>query len=98
MADDEEVERILRPIKVLQAHLPQDLQEHINDKINLALDQFKIEKDIATFMKKQLDDYSKATWHCVVGKCFGCSITHATKYMYFLQIDGHYVLIFASLD
>lgn len=38
------------------------------------------------------------TWHCVVGRNFGCSITHDTKFVMFLQVELLHVLIFKSLE
>ena len=71
--------------------------------VNDALDKFSIEKDIATHMKKQFDEKHQdgdkdATWHCVVGKSFGCSITHETKYVIFFKVEQMHVLIFKSLS
>ena len=61
-----------------------------------ALDQFQIEKDVATVVKKKFDETYGGTWHCVVGRNFGCSVTHQTKYLLFFQIDEIYVLLFCS--
>ena len=40
----------------------------------------KIDKDVATTLKKKFDTHDTfgGTWHCIVGKNFGCSITHET--------------------
>ena len=53
---------------------------------------------MATFVKKKCDEELGGTWHCVVGRNFGCSITHDTKYVLFIQIDQMHVLLFKSLD
>ena len=66
------------------------------DEIDAALDQFQIEKDVATVVKKKFDETYGGTWHCVVGRNFGCSVTHQTKYLLFFQIDEIYVLLFCS--
>jgi len=36
-----------------------------------AIDKYSIEKDIATFVKKEFDKKHTPTWHCVVGRNFG---------------------------
>ena len=95
---DDEVEREMRTCDVIRAEMSEEMQEFGIDKINLALDEHKIEKDIATFIKKQYDEKFSGTWHCVVGKCYGCSITHETKYLFFFICAGHYVLIFQSAE
>jgi len=28
------------------------------------------------------------TWHCVVGRNFGCSVTHETKYLVFFKVGN----------
>ena len=86
----------MRPVKVIRAEMPEEHQAFGNDKINEALDSCKIEKDIATKMKKDFEDKFSGTWHCIVGKCYGCSITHETKFLYFFKCEGQYVLIFQS--
>ncbi|TYZ59994.1 hypothetical protein PybrP1_002169, partial [[Pythium] brassicae (nom. inval.)] len=35
-----------------------------------------IEKDIATDLKKHFDQKHGQTWHCIVGKRFGCSVAY----------------------
>ncbi len=55
-------------------------------------------QDMATFVKKKCDEEFGGTWHCVVGRNFGCSITHDTKYVLFFQIDQMHVLLFKSLE
>ena len=55
-------------------------------------------QDMATFVKKKCDEVHGGTWHCVVGKNFGCSITHDTKYVMFFKVDLMSVLVFKSLD
>ncbi|KAI9981809.1 hypothetical protein PInf_009588 [Phytophthora infestans] len=70
------------------AHLIQILQATPN----------AIEKDIATDMKKYFDQKYGQTWHCVVGKGFGCSIAYDTQYLLFFRADQHYVLLFKSTE
>jgi dynein light chain LC8-type len=57
-----------------------------------------IEKDIATDMKKYFDQKHGQTWHCIVGKGFGCSIAYDTQFLLFFQADQHYVLLFKSVE
>ena len=66
--------------------------------VNEALDKFQIEKDMATNVKKRCDDDLGGTWHCVIGRNFGCSITHDTKFVLFFQADLMHILLFKSLD
>ncbi len=36
-----------------------------------ALEKFTVEKDIASFIKKEFDKRHGPTWHCIVGRHFG---------------------------
>lgn len=65
-----------------------------------AMDKFTMDKDVATEVKKNcdLDAALTGTWHVVVGRNFGCSITHDTKYVLFVQVDQTHCLIFKSLE
>merc|ERR1719230_370632 len=49
-------------------------------------------------MKKAFDEKFQGTWHCVVGKCFGCSITHETRYLLFFKCEDNHVLLFQSTE
>jgi len=55
-------------------------------------------KDVSTYVKKKCDEELGGTWHCIVGRNFGCSITHDTKFVVFFQVDLMHVLLFKSLD
>lgn len=57
-----------------------------------------IEKDIATEMKKCFDQKHGPTWHCIVGKTFGCSVAYDTQYLLFFRADQHYILLFKSAE
>uniref|UniRef100_K3WNE9 Dynein light chain n=1 Tax=Globisporangium ultimum (strain ATCC 200006 / CBS 805.95 / DAOM BR144) TaxID=431595 RepID=K3WNE9_GLOUD len=70
------------------AHLIEFLQANPN----------AIEKDISTDMKKYFDQRHGQTWHCIVGKRFGCSIAYDTQFLLFFQADQHYILLFKSAE
>lgn len=53
-------------------------------------------QDIATYVKKKCDEEFGGTWHCVIGRNFGCSITHDTKFVLFVQLDQMHALLFKS--
>lgn len=42
-------------------------QEAVNTAI-VALEKHTVEKDVATYIKKEFDRLHGTTWHCVVGK------------------------------
>jgi dynein light chain LC8-type len=43
-----------------------------------------VEKDIASFIRREFEAKYNPTWHCIVGRNFGSFITHETKhFIYF---------------
>ncbi|KAH3673373.1 hypothetical protein WICMUC_003692 [Wickerhamomyces mucosus] len=54
---------------ILKAHdISDELQQAIFDLSSKALGQYSVEKDIASFIKKELDQEFGHTWHVVVGE------------------------------
>ena len=41
------------------------------DCATAALEKFNVEKDIAAYIKKEMDKKYNPTWHCIVGRNFG---------------------------
>lgn len=77
-----------------------DLAEEIQTRVlELALDATKaysVEKDIATFLKKELDLLYGPTWHVIVGKSFGSYVTHEQGYFAYFYVGELAFLIFKS--
>jgi dynein light chain LC8-type len=85
-------------IKIHKAEIPDDMRDQAIGAVKKELGKGIIEKDVATNVKKYCDEKFTGTWHVVVGRNFGCSITHDTKYVLFFMVDLMHVLIFKSLD
>ena len=85
-------------IKIRKTDVEPEKEEKIIAFTTASIEKFQIEKDIATEIKKRCDEQFGGTWHVIVGKNFGSSITHDTKYVMFFQVDLLCVLIFKSLE
>merc|ERR1712070_327345 len=85
-----------RKITMHLVELPDVMKNNCVSAIDDSLDKFTIEKDVATAVKKKFDEEYGGTWHCVVGRNFGCSVTHQTKFLLFFEIDEMSVLLFCS--
>lgn len=76
------------------------MQEEVQTRIfELAADavhSYKLEKEIATFLKKELDQLYGPTWHVIVGKSFGSYVTHEQGYFVYFYIGELAFLIFKS--
>jgi dynein light chain LC8-type len=86
-----------RKVVLLATDMSAAQQAQVIAAASEGMTQHKIEKDIATFVKKKFDE-GGGTWHCVVGKDFGCSICHECLSSMFFTIDGQYVLLFKSQE
>lgn len=76
-----------------------DLPEEIQTKVFELAEQsllYKIERDIATFLKKELDQQYGPTWHVIVGKSFGSYVTHEQGFFIYFYIGDLAFLIFKS--
>ncbi|KAJ5697297.1 hypothetical protein N7540_001542 [Penicillium herquei] len=61
-----------------------------------AMDKYRIEKDIAQYIKKEFDSRRGATWHCVVGRNFGSFVTHETKHFIYFYLGHCAILLFKT--
>lgn len=56
---------------IKNADMSEDMQQAAVDIASQAMDKFNIEKDIASYIKKEFDQRYNPTWHCIVGRNFG---------------------------
>merc|ERR1712100_753818 len=84
----------------IESDMPDALKFAVFEAASAAIAENKIDKDVATTLKKKFDAHETygGTWHCIVGKNFGCSITPETQYSMFFEIRGTHFLLFKSKD
>ncbi|KAK2197211.1 bifunctional Dynein light chain [Babesia duncani] len=63
---------------------------------NEALEKFKVEKDIAAYIKKEFDRRFEPTWHCIVGRNFGSYVTHEKGCFIYFYIGSTAILLFKN--
>jgi dynein light chain LC8-type len=95
--EEDEVPAMPMP-EVLASDLPLADQEKVFRMTAVARSKEKIEKDQATHIKKELETAFGGMWHCILGACYGVSITNETKSMLFFKTGLKYVLVFRTLD
>lgn len=74
----------------------EEIQTKVLELASEAIDTYKVEKDIATYLKKELDLLYGASWHVIVGKSFGSYVTHEQGYFAYFYIDDLAFLIFKN--
>jgi len=92
------VEKVHRSyLAILKASdLAEDIQLKIFELADQAIQNYKLEKDIAAFLKKELDQVYGPTWHVIVGKSFGSYVTHEQGYFVYFYIGELAFLVFKS--
>ena len=95
-----EEEKVVLEAQIATADMPDAMKEVVIETAKKACEEYSIDKDIATAIKKKFDEHEEymGTWHCIVGKNFGCSITHETQYSIFFSLGGSHFLLFKSME
>uniref|UniRef100_A0A146MG81 Dynein light chain n=1 Tax=Schistosoma mansoni TaxID=6183 RepID=A0A146MG81_SCHMA len=81
---------------VKNADMSDDMQQDAVDCAAQALEKYSVEKDIASFIKKEFDKKYNPTWHCIVGRNFGSYVTHETKHFIYFYLGENAFLLFKS--
>jgi len=76
--------------------MAEEMQQESVDIAVAALEKHSIEKDVASFVKREFDRKFGPTWHVVVGKNFGSFVTHETKHFIYFYIGPLAFLIWKS--
>lgn len=73
-----------------------ELKTEIFDISLKALEEFKLEREIAGVIKKHLDIKHGSTWHVIVGKNFGSYVTHEKGHFMYYYIGPLAFLVFKT--
>ncbi|KIO24644.1 hypothetical protein M407DRAFT_76703 [Tulasnella calospora MUT 4182] len=76
--------------------MTEEMQKEAIEICQAAMAAHKVEKDIASYCKKEFDKKYGPTWHAVVGKNFGSYVTHETKHFIYFYIGPIAFLIWKS--
>ena len=60
------------------------------------MEKHTIEKDIAAYIKKEYEKKYAPSFHCIVGKDYGCFITHESGHFIYINVDRYGILLFKS--
>ncbi|GBG28967.1 Dynein light chain 1, cytoplasmic [Hondaea fermentalgiana] len=84
---------------VKACHMAPETRDKALGFIADAVAQGKVEKDVATQIKRNMDAQDAAgTWHCIVGQDFGASLCFENKHLLFVKADEKHILLFRSFD
>lgn len=92
-------ERPVRLTSIVRHDCSKSFANDVLEMANVVLDNLpadRMYKDVATLLKRQLDETQKGTWHVIAGSHFGANVTNDAETMVNLKIDDMYVLVFRS--
>ncbi|CAH8463603.1 unnamed protein product [Heterobilharzia americana] len=81
---------------VKNADMPEEMQQFAVDTAAKAMCDCNIEKDIASFVKKEFDKTYNPTWHCIVGRNYGSYVTHETHHFIYFYLNNVAILLYKS--
>ncbi|CAI4222134.1 unnamed protein product [Auanema sp. JU1783] len=55
---------------------------------------YNIDKDVAAYVKEELDKQLGATWHVICGKCFGSRVSYEMGHFLLLRCNKVNVMIY----
>jgi len=83
-------------VVIKNVDMSDELQQDAIESAKVAIEKYKVEKDIAAYIKKEFDQKHHPAWHCVVGRNFGSYVTHETKHFIYFYIDQLAILLFRT--
>jgi len=61
-----------------------------------ALERYTVEQNVATYVKFRMDTSYEPQWHVIVGRSYGCKVTHEFHMCLLLSFHGLKILIFKA--
>lgn len=83
-------------VQIKNADMNEVLQTEVVELAKAAMDRFNTEKDMANWIKKELDRQHTPFWHIIVGRNFGSYVTHETKHFVYFYVDELAVLCYKA--
>uniref|UniRef100_A0A0N5AQV5 Dynein light chain n=1 Tax=Syphacia muris TaxID=451379 RepID=A0A0N5AQV5_9BILA len=87
--------KIREPV-VKSTDMDEQMQQEAIQVANDALNKFKVEKDMATYIKEEFDKKYSPSWHCVVGRNFGSYVTHETNHFIYFYLQHIAIMLFKT--
>jgi len=83
-------------VSIKSVDMSESMQQDAITVATRALESLTVERDIASFIKKEFDKVHSPTWHCIVGRSFGSYVTHETKHFIYFYIGSTAILLFKA--
>mmetsp|Transcript_51378 Transcript_51378/g.142229 ORF Transcript_51378/g.142229 Transcript_51378/m.142229 type:complete len:113 (+) Transcript_51378:201-539(+) len=97
-ATEEVEETKFAPVTFRHVDMADEMRDFVAAAAQEAQQKFKIEKDMATHVKKKMDEKEGGTWHAIAGQSYGVSLTHETQYLVFFTVETTNFCVFKTID
>ncbi|KAK4534568.1 hypothetical protein CDCA_CDCA02G0593 [Cyanidium caldarium] len=87
---------IERKCLIKSVDMPEERQSVALQVAADAIEQYHVEKDVASCIKKEFDTRFGPTWHCIVGRNFGSYVTHEAGCFIYFYLDQIAILLFKA--
>ncbi|THD24281.1 Dynein light chain cytoplasmic [Fasciola hepatica] len=81
---------------VKYSEMGQQQQQEAVDCCAAALERFEDNQEVAKYIKHEFDRRYGGTWHCVVGKTFGCYVSHIPNSFIYFILNKKAILLFQA--
>lgn len=85
-----------RKPNVKDAEISAEMQNDALEIASKAIKTHQMEKDIASFIKKEFDKRYYPTWQCIVGRSFGADVAYENKHFIFFYVGQMSILLWKT--
>lgn len=76
--------------------MDESMSQAVFKMVREAMDEYTLERDIASALKKALDSQFDKTWHVIVGRSFGSYVTHEKGRFIYFYVGSLAFLVFKT--
>ncbi|XGW32399.1 hypothetical protein V3C99_017166 [Haemonchus contortus] len=85
-----------RDVVIKSTDMCTEMQQKVVSIVCTACEKYRVEKEIAAYIKQEMDRRFSNSWHCVVGRNFGSYVTHETNHFIYLYVRNTAVMVFRT--
>lgn len=85
-----------RKSNIKVADMSPEMQSDALDIAQKAISQHQMERDIASYVKKEFERRYTPTWQCIVGRNFGADVVHENKNLIYFYVGQVSILLWKT--
>ncbi|KAL7054464.1 hypothetical protein AAHC03_026081 [Spirometra sp. Aus1] len=84
--------------EIIKCDAPNEVLDFMKKQAIQAQQNCKTEQEMASYVRKRMDDNYNSTWGCVVGQNFGSEVPYIPNSFAFFTVDKHSFLIYKASE